>query len=67
MPPIERVRRAALFRIGLGEGFDGPQQQDEDDDAEKKGHGYFSCSISRTAPAPCRAWRSASAFIPPAA
>ena len=57
----------SLLRVGLGEGVRGPQQQDENGDAEKKGHGYLSCSSSLTAPALLRCFRSASAFIPPAA
>src|ERR1700733_6120540 len=40
-----------LLRVRLGEGVHGPQQQDENGDAEKKGHGYLSCSSSLTAPA----------------
>src|SRR5580693_4558047 len=57
----------SLLRVRLGEGVHGPQQQDENGDAEKKGHGYLSCSSSLTAPALLRSFRSASAFIPPAA
>src|SRR5580704_6181128 len=57
----------SLLRVRLGEGFHGPQQQDENGDAEKKGHDYLSCSSSLTAPALLRSFRSANAFIPPAA
>src|SRR5580693_4111110 len=57
----------SLLRVRLGEGVHGLLQQNENGAAEKKGHGYLSCSSSLTAPALLRSFRSASAFIPPAA
>src|SRR5580704_12357026 len=57
-----------LLGIDLGKCVDRPQREKQNDNTKDNfRHGYLSCSRSRTAPAFCRCFKSAKAFMPPAA